>query len=93
VATVEVQLTAAEELLAHAASNVAALQARALALSGLAAVTASPDLVTQATQAFTQLRAVTTAAGVTADIRWLLTVISSHARAGVLPQVYAAQER
>jgi hypothetical protein len=78
-------LTAAEELLAHADSNVAALQARALVLSGLAAVTASPDRAIQATQAFTQLRIVTTAAGVAADTSRLLTVIASHDRAGILP--------
>ena len=86
-------LTAAEELLALADGNVAALQARALALSGLAAVTASPGKATQAMQAFTQLRAVTTGAGVAADTRRLLTVIASHDRAGILSQVYAAQDR
>ena len=86
-------LTAGEELLALADRNVAALQARALALSGLATVTASPDRATQAAQAFTQLRTATTAAGVTADTRRLLTVIASHDRAGILRQVYAGQDR
>ena len=86
-------LTAAEELLGLADGNVAALQARALALSGLAAVAADPDRAAQATQAFTQLRTVTTGAGVTADTRRLLTVIAPHDRAGILPQIHAAQDR
>ncbi len=86
-------LTAGEELLALADRNVAALQARALALSGLAALTASPERATQAGQAFAQLRTATTATGVTADTRRLLTMIASHDRAGILRQVYTDQDR
>jgi tetratricopeptide (TPR) repeat protein len=86
-------LTAAEELLALADSNVAALQARALALSGMAAVAANPDQAIQAAQAFARLRTTAAGADVTADTRRLFTVIASHDRAGILPQIYAAQER
>ena len=45
-------LTAADALLALADSNVAALQARALALSGLAAATGDPARATEAGEAF-----------------------------------------
>jgi tetratricopeptide (TPR) repeat protein len=86
-------LTAAEKLLALADSNVAALQARALALSGIAAVAADPDRAIQAAQAFARLRTTAAGAGMTADTRRLLTMIASHDRAGILPQIYADQER
>ena len=79
-------------LLALADSNVAALQARALALSGLAAATGDPARATQAVQAFARARAITSAAGAAADTRGLLNVIASHDRSGFLAEVRAAQD-
>ena len=65
-------LTAADALLALADRNVAALQARALALSGLAAATGDPARAAEAGEAFARAHAVTSAAGVAADTRRLL---------------------
>jgi len=86
-------VAAADALLALADSNVAALQARALALSGLAAAAGDPARAAEAAQAFTRAHAVTSAAGVAADTRRLLDVIASHDRSGVLAKVFAAQGR
>jgi tetratricopeptide (TPR) repeat protein len=83
-------LTAADALLALARGNVAALQARALALSGLAA-TGDPERATQAAQAFTRAHTVTHAAGVAADTRRLLNAIASHDQSGALAEVRATQ--
>jgi hypothetical protein len=81
-------LTNAETLLALAELNIAALQVRALALSGLAAATDDPILATQAAQAFTQLQRGTRAAGVVADSVWLLDAITSSCdTAGILADV------
>ncbi len=77
-------VTAADTLLALADRNVAALQARALALSGLAAATGDPAWATQAAEAFARAHAVTSAAGVAADARSLLGAIASHDRSGIL---------
>jgi hypothetical protein len=85
-------LTNAETLLARAELNIAALQVRALALSGLAAATDDPIRATQAAEAFTQLqRATRAAAGVVADSVWLLDAITSSCdTAGILAGVIRA---
>ena len=84
-------VTAANALLALAGGNVAALQARALALSGLAAATGDQAHATEAGEAFARAHAVTSAAGVTADTRRLLDQIASHDRSGIFAEVRAAQ--
>ena len=76
--------SAAEGLLALADTNVAALQVRALALSGLAAATGDPAQATEAAEALTRAQADTGAAGVAADTGRLLEVMVSHDRSGVL---------
>ena len=81
----------ADELLCLTDHNVAALQARALALSGLAVVIGDPARATKAGQGFAQAQAVTTAAGVTADTRRLLDTIAGHDRFGILAEIRAAQ--
>jgi tetratricopeptide (TPR) repeat protein len=84
-------LTNADTLLALAQLNIAALQVRALALSGLAAATNDPIRATQAAEAFTQLQQATRAAGVLADSVWLLDAITSSCdTADVLADVIAA---
>ena len=83
-------VTAADALLALADRNVAALQARALALSGLAAATGDPARAAEAGEAFARADAVTGAAGVAADTRRLLDQIACHDRSGILAQVRAA---
>ena len=85
-------VTAADALLALADSNVDALQARALALSGLAATTGDPARATQAGEAFAQAHTVTSAIGVAAGTRRLLDEIAFHDRAGTLVEVRAAQD-
>ena len=85
-------LRSAEALLAHAESNVAALQARALALSGLATATSDPARAIEAVQALTRLHTFTSAAGVAADTHCLLGTIASHDQAGILAGVRAAQD-
>ena len=77
-------LAAADALLALADRNVAALEARALALSGLALVEGDPVRAAEATQAFTQARAVTTAPGVVAGTRRLLAIITAHDQSSLL---------
>jgi tetratricopeptide (TPR) repeat protein len=77
-------VTAADALLGLADSNVAALQARALALSGLAVATRDTTRAMAAVAAFTRARAVTRAAGVAADTRRLLEIIASHDKSGLL---------
>lgn len=76
-------LGAADELLALADENVASLQVRALALSGLAVV-ADPAKAIEAGEAFSRLRAVTRAAGVVADTCRLFDLIARHDRAELL---------
>ncbi len=85
-------VTAADALLDLADSKVDALQARALALSGLAATTSDPAWATEAGEALALADAVTRAAGVAADTRRLLDQIASHDRSGILPEVRAAQD-
>ncbi len=60
------RLTAADAPLTLTDRNVAALQARALALSGLAAATGDPTQAAEAEEAFVRAHAVTRAAGVAA---------------------------
>jgi hypothetical protein len=86
-------VTAADTLLALADRNVAALQARALALSGLAVATGDPTRTTEASEAFARTDAVTDAAGVAADTRRLLDQIAAHDWAGILAEVRAVQDR
>lgn len=85
-------LTAADALLALAASNVAALQARALALAGLAAATSDPAWVTEAAQAFTRARTITSAAGVAAETQRLLETVSAHDMSGALTELITEQD-
>ena len=85
-------VTAADALLALADRNVAALRARALALSGLAAATGDPAQATEAEETFAQSHAVTSAAGVAADTRRLLDQIACHDRFSILNKVRAAQD-
>ena len=84
-------VTAADALLALTDRNISALQARALALSGLAAATGDPAWATEAGKAFTRAYAVTDAPGVAADTRRLLDAVASHDRSGALAEVRAAQ--
>ena len=83
-------VTAADALLALADSNVSALQARVLALSGLAAAVGDPAQAAEACKTFALARAVRSAAGVAADTRHLLDKISAHDRSGVLAEIRAA---
>ena len=85
-------VTAADALLALADRNVAALQARALALSGLAAVTGDPALATKAGEAFARAHAITSAAGVAADTRRLLDKVVCYDRSDILAGVCTAQD-
>jgi hypothetical protein len=84
-------LSLADALLALADRNVAALQARALALSGLAAA-GDP---TRAIEAAAVGRAdiATNAAGAQADTSRLLDRIAAHDPAGLLTETRAAQDR
>jgi tetratricopeptide (TPR) repeat protein len=84
VATADAQLALADR-------NIAALQARALALSGLAAATGDATSAGQASQARARANTVTTAAGVVADTDRLLTRITVHDRTGILADTRAAQ--
>lgn len=77
-------LAAADALLELADRNVDALEVRALALSALAVVTRDPARAADAAEAFTQARAVTSAAGIVADTRRLLAIITAHDRSGLL---------
>ncbi len=85
-------ITTADTLLALANSNVAALQARALALSGLGAATGDTAPVTEAAEAFARVHATTSAAGVAADTRRLLDKITCHDRSGTLAGIRTAQD-
>ncbi len=85
-------LTAADALLALADGNVASLQARALALSGLAAATGDPARASEAVQALTRASAITSAAGVAADTHRLLKVIASSDLSRILAEVHATRD-
>jgi tetratricopeptide (TPR) repeat protein len=84
-------LTAADALLALADRNVAAMQARALALSGLAVATSDPARATQAAQALARAHTTTSAAGVAADTHRLFNAIASYDQFGVLAEADTAQ--
>jgi tetratricopeptide (TPR) repeat protein len=83
-------LAAANAQLALADSNVAALEARALALAGLATI--DPARATEAAEAFAHARAITTAAGVAANTHRLLKMIAAHDQAGILTELGPAQD-
>jgi tetratricopeptide (TPR) repeat protein len=85
-------LTAAESLLALADTNVAAVQARALALAGLAVATSDPARASEAVEAFAHARTITSAAGVAADTQRLLQTIAPQDQSGVLSSLAAAQD-
>jgi len=85
-------VAAADALLVLAGSNIDALQARALALSGFAAAVGDPGRAAEAGRALARAQAVTSAAGVAADTRRLLGQIARHDRAGILAEVRAAQD-
>jgi tetratricopeptide (TPR) repeat protein len=85
-------LTAADALLALADSNVAALQAHALAVSGLAAATGNPAQAAEAREAFARANDVTRAKGVVEGTSRLLEQIACHDRSGVLAGIRAAQD-
>ena len=72
---------------------MAALHARALALSGLAAATGDPAQAAEAGKAFARADAVTGAAGVAADARCLLDQVACHDQSGILAQIRAAPDR
>ena len=84
-------VTAADTLLALADRNVAALQARALALSGLAVVVGDLGLAAEAGEAFGVADALAGAAGVAADTRRMLDQIARHDQSGILAKVRAAK--
>jgi tetratricopeptide (TPR) repeat protein len=84
-------VASADAQLALAHRNIAALQARALALSGLAAVTGDATRAGQASEARGSADTLTTAAGVVADTDRLLALIAVHDRAGILADIRAAQ--
>jgi tetratricopeptide (TPR) repeat protein len=84
-------LTAADTLLILADSNVAALQTRALALSGLAVATGDPATTKDAAMAFARSQAATSPPGVASDTRRLLNQIARHDRSGILAEVRTAE--
>jgi hypothetical protein len=85
-------VAAADALLALATSNVDALEACALALTGLAVATGDPARAAEAEAAFTRVHAVTDSASVTPDTRRLLAQIAGHDRSGILAEVRAARD-
>jgi tetratricopeptide (TPR) repeat protein len=84
-------VTAADTLLALADRNVAALQARALALSGLAVVAGDLARAAEAGEALNAVDSLTDAAGVAADTRRMLDQITRHDQSGILAKVRAAE--
>jgi tetratricopeptide (TPR) repeat protein len=85
-------VTAAGTLLALADRNVTALQARALALSGLAVLGGDLALAAQAGEALGLAGALTGAVGVAADTRRMLDQIARHDQSGILPEIRAAND-
>ncbi len=81
-------VTVADALLTLADRNVAALQVRALALSGLVVTTGDQAKAAEAAEAFARLRTVTAAAGVAADTRSLLDRITRHDRGSMLAGIW-----
>ena len=85
-------VTAADALLVLANSNIAALQTRAVALSGLATATDNPAQAGQAAEAFARAHTVTNVPGVAKDTQRLLNTIASHDHSGVLANIRIMQE-
>jgi tetratricopeptide (TPR) repeat protein len=83
-------LNAADALLTVTDSNVAALHARALALSGLAALNADPNRAKEAVAALARAHTITRAPGVVADTQRLLQLIASHDAAGIFAELHTA---
>jgi Domain of unknown function (DUF4062) len=63
------------------------LEARALALSGLAVVAGDQASARAAAEAFTRARAATSAPGVVADTRRLLDMVTAHDQSGALARL------
>ena len=84
-------VTAADTLLALADRNVAALQARALALTGLAVVAGDLARAAEAGEALGAAEAPTGAAGVAADTRRMLDQLARHDQSGILAKARAAK--
>jgi tetratricopeptide (TPR) repeat protein len=82
---------AVEALLELHDRNVAALYTQALALCGLAVASGDPDKAGSAADAYTQLRTVTTAAGVMRANLQLLDQIRRNDQTGLLTDLRAAQ--
>jgi tetratricopeptide (TPR) repeat protein len=82
-------LTVADALLALADRNVAAMQVRALALSGIAAASGDPTHVKVAAQEFDRIHSIANGAGMIADTRRLFTIILSRDRFGLLAEIRA----
>jgi hypothetical protein len=82
--------TSAKMTSALADSNVAARQARALALAGLAGATGDPARATEAVEAFTHAQAIISAKSVAADTQRLLPTITAHDQTGVLAELSGA---
>ena len=80
-------IRAAETLLALADRNVAALQARVLALTGLAAVVGDLALAAKAGEALGVANGLAGPAGVAADTRRTLDQIAHHNQSGILAKV------
>jgi tetratricopeptide (TPR) repeat protein len=85
-------LAAADALLALADNNIAALQARALALAGLVAATGDPARASGAKQVFTHAQAITRAPSVAADTHRLLKMIAAHDQSDLLTGLGGAQD-
>jgi len=83
-------LTGAGALLELADRNVAALQVRALTLTGLAVAIGDPARAGEAGKAFDRAHAVTTAAGVAEDTHRLLNIIVRQDRFEILARVRVA---
>ncbi|MGY1668949.1 tetratricopeptide repeat protein [Geodermatophilus sp. SYSU D00696] len=87
-------LTAAEALLVLADDNVDALEARALALAGLAGVSRTdPQGAAEAMEAFARSCTTAGAAGVIADVSRVLNQLASHAGSHAFTEVRAALDR
>jgi tetratricopeptide (TPR) repeat protein len=82
-------IASADRLLALADSNVAALQARAVALAGLAVTGGHPAQVEEARAGLARIRAVTIADGVTAQTQRLLDLTVAQDASGLLRGIHA----
>ena len=80
-------IVAANGLLSLTERNVAALEARALALSGLAVIAGDQARAREAEEALIRARAAISAPGVVADTRRLLGMIIAHDQSGILAEL------